>query len=100
VEGLSVGSEFGFPRVNIKKKFKWYFAHDSYDYRKKMNFSTDLPKSSPLVSYIVASAMKCTKYLPSTPKEGPSFRMHAVVLKNASNIEDINKINRGTKFIK
>jgi hypothetical protein len=24
VEGLSVGSEFGFPRVNMKKRYKWY----------------------------------------------------------------------------
>ncbi len=24
VEGLSVGSEFGFPRVGIKKLYKWY----------------------------------------------------------------------------
>ncbi len=23
VEGLTVGSEFGFPRVNIKKRYKW-----------------------------------------------------------------------------
>ncbi len=24
VEGLSVGSEFGFPRVSTKKRYKWY----------------------------------------------------------------------------
>ncbi len=48
-----------------------------------MNFSTDLPKSKPIVSYIVASAMRCTKYLPGEPKEGPCFRMHAVVLKDS-----------------
>jgi len=27
--------------------------------RKKMNFTTDLPKKNPLVTYIVASAVKC-----------------------------------------
>jgi hypothetical protein len=32
-----------------------------------MNFTTDLPKNNPLVTYIVASAVKCEKYLP-TPK--------------------------------
>ena len=83
MEGLSVGSEFGFPRVSIKKKFKWYFVF-SHPKRKKMNFSTDLPKSNPAVSYIVASAMKCAKFFPVTPKEGPCFRMHAVILKNSS----------------
>jgi hypothetical protein len=29
--------------------------------RKKMNFTTDLPKKNPVVSYIVASAIRCTK---------------------------------------
>lgn len=48
VKGTSIGSEFGFPRLGIKKKYKW----------KKMNFTTDLPKKDPLVSYIVASAVK------------------------------------------
>ncbi len=31
VEGMSVGSEFGFPRVSIKKNYKWYdhrFLHN------------------------------------------------------------------------
>lgn len=49
-----------------------------------MNFSTDLPKSNPLVTYIVASAMKCSR--PSLDKckfkEIPCYRMHAVILKN------------------
>mmetsp|Transcript_28988 Transcript_28988/g.33106 ORF Transcript_28988/g.33106 Transcript_28988/m.33106 type:complete len:131 (+) Transcript_28988:24-416(+) len=48
VKANSIGSEFGFPRLGIKKRFKW----------KKMNFTTDLPKRDPLVSYIVASAVK------------------------------------------
>ena len=30
-----------------------------------MNFTTDLPKRNPLVSYIVASAVRCEKYYPS-----------------------------------
>ncbi len=51
-----------------------------------MNFSTDLPKANPVVSYIVASAMRCTKYFPGAVKEeGPCFRMHAVVLTDPSN---------------
>ena len=32
--------------------------------RKKMNFTTDLPKKNPLVTYIVASAVKCEKFFP------------------------------------
>ena len=48
VKGNSIGSEFGFPRLGIKKRYKW----------KKMNFTTDLPKRDPVVSYIVASAVK------------------------------------------
>ena len=47
-----------------------------------MNFTTDLPKSKPLVSYIVASAVKCEKFFPGCENEGPCFRMHAVILKN------------------
>lgn len=70
VEGSSVGSEFGFPRVEVKKKYRW----------KKMNFTTELPKRQPVVSYIVASAIKCEKFFPGMQSEGPSFRMHAVVL--------------------
>jgi hypothetical protein len=34
VEGTSIGSDFGFPRVDLKKRYRW----------KKMNFTTDLPK--------------------------------------------------------
>lgn len=70
MEGNSVGSEFGFPRVEGKKRYRW----------KKMNFTTELPKRQPLVSYIVASALKCEKFFPNTQSEGPSFRMHAVIL--------------------
>lgn len=51
-----------------------------------MNFTTDLPKANPLVSYIVASAIKCTKFFPQAINEGPCFRMHAVVLKNLGKI--------------
>ena len=49
-----------------------------------MNFTTDLPKRDPLVSYIVASAVKCEKFFPGTANEGPAFRMHAVVLASDS----------------
>ena len=70
VEGRSVGSEFGFPRVEAKKKYRW----------KKMNFTTELPKRQPVVSYIVASAIKCEKFFPGAQCDGPAFRMHAVVL--------------------
>jgi len=45
-----------------------------------MNFTTELPKCDPLVSYIVASAVKCEKFFPGGSKEGPTYRMHAVVL--------------------
>jgi hypothetical protein len=48
VKGKGVGSDFGFPRVATKKKYRW----------KKMNFTTDLPKKRPYVTYVVASAMK------------------------------------------
>lgn len=46
-----------------------------------MNFTTDLPKRNPLVSYIVASAVRCEKFFPASSKGGPVFRMHAVILK-------------------
>ena len=53
--------EFGFPRQDgLRKEFKW----------KKMNFTTDLPKNSPLCSYLVATGR--------VDKE--CFRMHVVVL--------------------
>ena len=45
-----------------------------------MNFTTDLPKKDPIVSYIVASAVKCEKFFPGSSKEGPVYRMHAVIL--------------------
>ena len=66
VKGNGVGSEFGFPRVPMKKKFRW----------KKMNFTTDLPKKDPQVTYVVASAVKSHRIEFS---EYPLFRMHAVV---------------------
>ena len=46
-----------------------------------MNFTTDLPKRNPLVSYIVASAVRCEKFFPDATKPGPVYRMHAVILK-------------------
>ena len=48
-----------------------------------MNFTTDLPKKDPLVSYIVASAVKCEKYFPGSVDDGPVYRMHAVILKKS-----------------
>lgn len=45
-----------------------------------MNFTTDLPKKDPIVSYIVASAVKCEKFFPGCSKEGPIYRMHAVIM--------------------
>jgi len=71
VRANSIGSDFGFPRLGIKKHYKW----------KKMNFTTDLPKRNPLVSYIVASAVRCEKFFPPGSKGGPVYRMHAVILK-------------------
>ena len=47
-----------------------------------MNFTTDLPKKDPIVSYIVASAVQCEKFFPEASKQGPVFRMHAVTLVN------------------
>lgn len=49
VRGKGVGQDFGFPRMElVKKKYRW----------KKMNFTTDLPKRKPYVTYVVASAMR------------------------------------------
>ena len=48
-----------------------------------MNFTTDLPKRDPLVSYIVASAVKCEKFFPGSQDHGPVYRMHAVILKKS-----------------
>lgn len=60
-----------------------------------MNFTTDLPKRDPIVSYIVASAVKCEKFFPGSSKEGPIFRMHAVILtrKAAARLSQKNIIN-------
>jgi len=58
-----------------------------------MNFTTDLPKKDPIVSYIVASAVKCEKYFPGQSGEGPAFRMHAVILKKHPDPEDPSNIN-------
>jgi hypothetical protein len=49
-----------------------------------MNFTTDLPKGDPLVSYIVASAVKCEKFFRNGSSEGPVFRMHAVIPASAA----------------
>jgi len=66
-----------------------------------MNFSTDLPKGNPLVTYIVASAIKAESKAHKDPK--PSFRMHAVVLKKERNfskkVEDQIKLNEGKGLI-
>jgi hypothetical protein len=46
-----------------------------------MNFTTDLPKKNPLVTYIVASAVKCEKFSGGRSNDQtPSYRMHAVIL--------------------
>jgi hypothetical protein len=50
-----------------------------------MNFTTDLPKKDPVVSYIVASAVRCEKFFPGSSKEGPVYRMHAVILTQKQN---------------
>ena len=58
-----------------------------------MNFTTDLPKKNPSVTYIVASAVKCEKFFPNSKNEGPCFRMHAVIMNNKNG----NSIIHGTK---
>ena len=50
----------------VKKKFRW----------KKMNFTTDLPKRRPQVTYVVASAMRAHLI---DENENAEFRMHAVI---------------------
>lgn len=81
VEGNCVGSEFGFPRVPFRKQYRW----------KKMNFTTDLPKKRPQVTYIVASSVRCSKHGNSLASGNQKnnlnasevkdiFRMHAVIL--------------------
>ena len=62
-----------------------------------MNFTTDLPKSRPFVTYIVASAVKCEKFFPNSKNEGPSFRMHAVILNQNGMSSYREKINRKEK---
>ena len=59
-----------------------------------MNFTTDLPKKNPIVRYIVASAIKCEKFFPGSSKEGPVFRMHAVILSQKCSEKLIN--NQGS----
>lgn len=66
VEGKGVGSDFGFPRVASKKKYRW----------KKMNFTTNLPKKHPQVTYVVASAMRAH---PIDDSDDAEYRMHAVI---------------------
>ena len=64
IQGKNIENDFGFPRVEIKKSYKW----------KKTNFITDIPKKNPLVKYLVASATKIQE------KSKHAFRMHAVIL--------------------
>lgn len=55
-----------------------------------MNFTTDLPKKSPLVTYIVASAVKCEKFSGGKGNEqSPSYRMHAVILNSNLRNHDV-----------
>lgn len=44
----SLASDFGFPRLDVKKPYKW----------KKGGFTTDLPKRKGLVTYLVVSSKK------------------------------------------
>lgn len=47
------------------------------------------------MTYIVASAVKCEKFFPNSKNEGPSFRMHAVILnKNGMNSYREKILNR------
>lgn len=61
-----------------------------------MNFTTDLPKKNPIVSYIVASAVKCEKFFPESAKDGPVFRMHAVILTRKSLLPQSHPANNPT----
>ena len=67
-----------------------------------MNFTTDLPKRKPKVSYIVASANRCEKFFPGKSKEGPMFRMHAVILQcrhaNGKALDMKKSVNDGKKL--
>lgn len=49
-----------------------------------MNFTTDLPKKNPQVTYVVASAVKSHRI---DHNEHPLFRMHAVVIHGERNSE-------------
>jgi hypothetical protein len=64
-----------------------------------MNFTTDLPKKDPIVSYIVASAVKCEKFFPGSSKEGPVYRMHAVILTKLQNPHGDMAENMGGKKV-
>jgi hypothetical protein len=69
-----------------------------------MNFSTDLPKSDPIVSYIVASAIWSSFPTPGKVRKVPCFRMHAVILKDrgihcTNNIGSQVKLNGGKGLI-
>ena len=69
-----------------------------------MNFSTDLPKSNPLVTYIVASAVECSYSTKAKEKQLPCFRMHAVILNNSRiilliYIDSQSMLNGGKGFI-
>lgn len=68
-----------------------------------MNFSTDLPKGSPVVTYIVASAVKSDNLVCKESRSKPSFRMHAVVLKDkrkhSLTLEDQALLNEGKGLI-
>ena len=63
-----------------------------------MNFTTDLPKKDPIVSYIVASAIKCEKFYPECAKQGPVFRMHAVILTGSPTKRTIEKSDDQQSF--
>ena len=44
-----------------------------------MNFTTDLPKKKPYVTYVVASAMKSSILESDEEIDLPDYRMHAVI---------------------
>lgn len=81
-----MGLTLGFQGLALKnatngKNLRKELQLTPFCFRKKMNFTTDLPKRNPLVSYIVASAVRCEKFFPDSSKPGPVYRMHAVILK-------------------
>lgn len=59
-------STFRFPRINQKKTYRW----------KKMNFTTNLPKRRPIVTYLVASSFT-TALVATMPEQ--VYRMHVVI---------------------